>query len=72
MQNQRGNVVGQLLYKNSLDCVQKVWRNEGFFGFYRGIGPQLIVRIACFFEASGFTGNAESKFRELRRKRPSS
>ena len=43
MQNQRSTVVGQLLYKNSLDCVQKVFRNEGFLGFYRGLGPQLIV-----------------------------
>ncbi|KAG8811680.1 mitochondrial aspartate-glutamate transporter agc1, partial [Serendipita sp. 401] len=42
MQNQRSTVVGQLLYKNSLDCVQKVFRNEGLVGFYRGIGPQLI------------------------------
>ncbi|THH08356.1 hypothetical protein EW145_g2768 [Phellinidium pouzarii] len=40
--NQRGNVVGELLYRNSLDCVQKVLRNEGFLGFYRGLGPQLI------------------------------
>lgn len=42
MQNQRSTVVGQLLYKNSLDCVKKVFRNEGFVGFYRGLGPQLI------------------------------
>ncbi|KAH8120028.1 mitochondrial carrier [Phellopilus nigrolimitatus] len=42
MQNQRSTVVGELLYKNSLDCVQKVLRNEGFLGFYRGLGPQLI------------------------------
>ncbi|KZT27699.1 mitochondrial carrier [Neolentinus lepideus HHB14362 ss-1] len=42
MQNQRSTVVGQLLYKNSLDCVQKVFRNEGILGFYRGLGPQLI------------------------------
>lgn len=45
MQNQRSNVVGQLLYKNSLDCVRKVFHNEGFLGFYRGLGPQLIVRV---------------------------
>ena len=45
MQNQRSTVVGQLLYKNSLDCVQKVFKNEGFKGFYRGIGPQLIVSV---------------------------
>ena len=43
MQNQRSTVVGQLLYKNSLDCVKKVFHNEGFLGFYRGLGPQLIV-----------------------------
>ncbi|EJU02615.1 mitochondrial carrier [Dacryopinax primogenitus] len=42
MQNQRTTVVGELLYKNSLDCVRKVYRNEGFLGFYRGLGPQLI------------------------------
>lgn len=43
MQNQRSTVVGQLLYKNSMDCVRKVFHNEGFVGFYRGLGPQLIV-----------------------------
>ncbi|KAG8830846.1 mitochondrial aspartate-glutamate transporter agc1 [Serendipita sp. 399] len=42
MQNQRSTVVGQLLYKNSIDCVKKVFRNEGLLGFYRGIGPQLV------------------------------
>ena len=44
MQNQRSTVVGQMLYKNSLDCAQKILRNEGLRGFYRGLGPQLIVR----------------------------
>ena len=44
LQNQRSTVVGQLLYKNSMDCVRKVFHNEGFIGFYRGLGPQLIVR----------------------------
>ncbi|KAF9486576.1 mitochondrial inner membrane protein [Pholiota conissans] len=42
MQNQRSTVVGQLLYKNSIDCAKKIFRNEGFIGFYRGLGPQLI------------------------------
>ncbi|GAA95278.1 uncharacterized protein L969DRAFT_84990 [Mixia osmundae IAM 14324] len=42
MQNQRSKVVGELLYKNSLDCVRKVYKNEGFAGFYRGLPPQLI------------------------------
>ena len=43
MQNQRSTVVGQMLYKNSLDCAKKILRGEGFLGFYRGIGPQLIA-----------------------------
>ncbi|KXN88836.1 Calcium-binding mitochondrial carrier protein [Leucoagaricus sp. SymC.cos] len=42
MQNQRSTVVGQLLYKNSIDCARKIFRNEGFLGFYRGLGPQLV------------------------------
>jgi solute carrier family 25 (mitochondrial aspartate/glutamate transporter), member 12/13 len=43
MQNQRSTVVGQMLYKNSIDCAKKIFRNEGFLGFYRGLGPQLVV-----------------------------
>ena len=42
MQNQRSARVGQLLYKNSLDCFQKVIRNEGFKGLYSGVLPQLV------------------------------
>ncbi|KAI8992444.1 mitochondrial carrier domain-containing protein [Pilobolus umbonatus] len=42
MQNQRSKVVGELLYKNSLDCFRKVLKNEGFTGLYRGLGPQLV------------------------------
>lgn len=42
MQNQRSTVVGQMLYKNSIDCAKKILRNEGIKGFYRGLGPQLI------------------------------
>lgn len=43
MQNQRSTVVGEpLMYNNSIDCVKKVFRNEGFRGFYSGLGPQLL------------------------------
>ncbi|KAI9309607.1 mitochondrial carrier domain-containing protein [Cunninghamella echinulata] len=42
MQNQRSKVVGELLYKNSMDCFRKVVKNEGFVGLYRGLGPQLV------------------------------
>ena len=49
MQNQRSTVVGQLLYQNSVDCARKIFRNEGFLGFYRGLGPQLIVGISVDF-----------------------
>ena len=60
MQNQRSTVVGQMLYKNSLDCAKKIFRNEGFLGFYRGLGPQLVVStdgvIHWFFLMSDNTG----------------
>ena len=36
MQNQRGSVVGEIMYKHSLDCFFKVIRNEGILGLYRG------------------------------------
>ena len=43
LQNQRtGSYVGELMYKNSLDCFKKVVRYEGFFGLYRGLLPQLV------------------------------
>ncbi|RKP06549.1 mitochondrial carrier domain-containing protein [Thamnocephalis sphaerospora] len=42
MQNQRSAVVGELLYKNSMDCFRKVIRNEGVLGLYSGLGPQLV------------------------------
>ncbi|TMS18333.1 Calcium-binding mitochondrial carrier protein Aralar2, partial [Larimichthys crocea] len=44
MQNQRssGSLVGELMYKNSIDCLKKVVRYEGVFGLYRGLVPQLL------------------------------
>ncbi|PVD37264.1 hypothetical protein C0Q70_04261 [Pomacea canaliculata] len=43
MQNQRsGSYVGELMYKNSIDCFKKVIRHEGFRGLYRGLAPQLV------------------------------
>ncbi|XP_038046015.1 calcium-binding mitochondrial carrier protein Aralar1-like [Patiria miniata] len=42
MQNQRGGLVGELMYENSIDCFTKVIRHEGFFGLYRGLPPQLL------------------------------
>lgn len=42
MQNQRSSRVGQMLYKNSLDCAKKVIKNEGMTGLYSGVIPQLI------------------------------
>ena len=41
MQNQRTSKSGQLMYRNSIDCFTKVFRNEGPKGLYRGILPQL-------------------------------
>ncbi|XP_029660479.1 calcium-binding mitochondrial carrier protein Aralar1 isoform X4 [Formica exsecta] len=43
MQNQRtGSFIGELMYRNSFDCFQKVIRHEGVFGLYRGLVPQLM------------------------------
>ncbi|TQS31528.1 hypothetical protein Golomagni_08186, partial [Golovinomyces magnicellulatus] len=42
LQNQRGAQPGQRLYKNSIDCFQKVFRNEGLRGLYAGVLPQLV------------------------------
>jgi solute carrier family 25 (mitochondrial aspartate/glutamate transporter), member 12/13 len=42
MQNQRSSRVGELLYKNSIDCAKKVIKNEGFRGLYSGVLPQLV------------------------------
>ncbi|CAF4459090.1 unnamed protein product, partial [Adineta steineri] len=36
MQNQRStSIVGERLYRNSIDCFKKVIRHEGVFGLYR-------------------------------------
>ena len=37
------------MYKNSIDCARKIFRNEGILGFYRGLGPQLVVWIYFLF-----------------------
>ena len=42
MQNQRSNRVGEMLYKNSIDCAKKVIKNEGPRGLYSGVLPQLV------------------------------
>ena len=42
LQNQRGSIAGEIMYKNSFDCFTKVVRNEGVIGLYRGLLPQLV------------------------------
>ena len=42
MQNQRAARVGQVLYKNSIECFRRVVANEGVLGLYSGVVPQLI------------------------------
>ena len=42
MQNQRNTRVGDLMYKNSIDCARKVIRHEGMLGLYSGVLPQLV------------------------------
>ncbi|XP_067673980.1 mitochondrial glutamate carrier 1-like [Haliotis asinina] len=43
LQNQQPGPNGQLLYKNLVDCGVKTFRNEGFFGMYRGSGVNLLL-----------------------------
>lgn len=40
IQNQRK--IGTILYKNSFHCLQRVLKDEGIIGLYRGLLPQLI------------------------------
>ncbi|KAF2399476.1 mitochondrial carrier [Trichodelitschia bisporula] len=42
MQNQRSGRVGEMLYKNSLDCARKVIKQEGVKGLYSGVLPQMV------------------------------
>ncbi|MBE3043706.1 MC/SLC25 family protein, partial [Candidatus Bathyarchaeota archaeon] len=42
LQNQRSASPGMQMYNNSLDCFQKVIRNEGVLGLYSGVFPQLV------------------------------
>ncbi|KAF2461360.1 calcium-binding mitochondrial carrier protein-like protein Aralar1 [Lineolata rhizophorae] len=42
MQNQRSQRVGQMMYKNSIDCARRVITNEGVRGLYSGVLPQLV------------------------------
>ena len=42
LQNQRGSLAGEIMYKNSFDCFFKVVRHEGVAGLYRGLLPQLM------------------------------
>jgi solute carrier family 25 aspartate/glutamate transporter 12/13 len=34
--------VGEMLYKNSIDCAKKVIKNEGVKGLYSGVLPQMV------------------------------
>jgi solute carrier family 25 aspartate/glutamate transporter 12/13 len=42
MQNQRAVESSKRIYNNSWDCFNKVLKNEGFRGLYKGLGPQLV------------------------------
>ena len=35
------------LYKGALDCVRKIWTNEGLAGFYKGTATPLVGIGAC-------------------------
>ena len=78
MQNQRTTVVGQILYNNSIDCVKKILKNEGFLGFYRGLAPQLVVRAVVTFprtlahDGTSRLGSCAGESDQAHRERPRS
>nr|KAG5696793.1 hypothetical protein BaRGS_012816 [Batillaria attramentaria] len=43
LQNQQPGPGGQLYYKSLPDCAIKTFRNEGFFGMYKGSGVNLLL-----------------------------
>ena len=43
------NTKSEITYNGILDCAQKIFKNEGIRGFYKGLAPNLL-RI---FPASG-------------------
>lgn len=77
MQNQRSTRPGERLYLNSIDCFQKVIKNEGFRGLYSGVLPQLVgvapekaIKLTVNDLVRGYftdkkTGHIETKFEVL-------
>lgn len=41
MQNQINYNNRKIIYNNSLDCFRKTFKNDGFFGFFRGARPNV-------------------------------
>ena len=67
MQNQRSGRVGQMLYKNSIDCAKKVIKNEGIKGLYSGVLPQLVgvapekaIKLTVNDLLRGYFGNKDT------------
>jgi Mitochondrial carrier protein len=51
------------IYANSLDCVTKVWENEGFKGFYKGFSWYLVKTILkAFFETYNYIHRTKDSF----------
>ena len=42
MMMQAGVPAGERLYRNSIHCITTVLKEEGFTGFYLGIGPNIV------------------------------
>lgn len=37
-----GSIYHERLYKGSMDCIKKTYKNEGIKGLYIGLGPNLL------------------------------
>jgi solute carrier family 25 (adenine nucleotide translocator) protein 4/5/6/31 len=61
MMMQSGRGIGEILYKNTLDCWVKIAKKEGFKGFFKGVLSNVIGVFVLFIydeiqKAVGFQG----------------
>jgi len=54
MMMQKRNPDGQLLYTNSWQCAQIIWKRDGFKGFYAGYSAHLVRGIGGAFLLVGY------------------
>jgi uncharacterized protein (DUF2235 family) len=44
MQNQEMSTMKEIKYKNILDTVRSIWREDGIKGFFRGMKMRMMIQ----------------------------